>query len=238
VSDLYRELVARPAIPRTAVTLVRLRDYPEWSFEVGFSDDDPPLVVEIQIRPSMHLVPLGEDRVRVPGLSTAEVARRRSNGEKAAWVSRFDPTQGGITARWLRALPFGRVVDEARQSLIEQLESALDEAERGGDGYWGRMLEGDDRDWAVWAERFSSRPGRRGRSDLDYARIAQLYVAQDPKRPVADMAGILSLNSATVANLVYECRRRGLLSAASSGRAGGELTERARELLAVEGRGI
>lgn len=79
----------------------------------------------------------------------------------------------------------------------------------------------------------SERAGRRGRDDRFYARWAAEYVGAFSRsgHPVAEMASRHSLSPSQVRNLVHACRRRGMLTSAPSGRAGGELTARAIDLL-------
>jgi DNA-binding IscR family transcriptional regulator len=49
--------------------------------------------------------------------------------------------------------------------------------------------------------------------------------------PVAELAARHHLSASQVRNLVHACRNRGMLTASPPGRAGGELTGRAIELL-------
>jgi hypothetical protein len=89
-------------------------------------------------------------------------------------------------------------------------------------------------DWSgVDAER---RPGRRGRTDTYYARVARDYVElmeQGDQSPVATLARRKCLDAKTVSNLLGAARLRGLLTPPPRrGRAGGQLTEAARRLLA------
>jgi hypothetical protein len=79
----------------------------------------------------------------------------------------------------------------------------------------------------------SHRAGRRGRDDLYYARWAAEYADALTRsgNPVAEMAGRHHLSASQVRNLVHACRKRKMLTAAPPGRAGGELTARAIELL-------
>jgi hypothetical protein len=79
----------------------------------------------------------------------------------------------------------------------------------------------------------SERVGRRGRDDRFYARWAAEYadaLTRSPN-PVAEMAGRHHLSPSQVRNLVHACRNKKMLTAAPPGRAGGELTARAIELL-------
>jgi hypothetical protein len=79
----------------------------------------------------------------------------------------------------------------------------------------------------------SHRAGRRGKDDLYYARWAAEYADALTRsgNPVAELAARNHLSASQVRNLVYACRKRGMLTAAPPGRAGGELTARAIELL-------
>jgi hypothetical protein len=52
--------------------------------------------------------------------------------------------------------------------------------------------------------------------------------------PLKSLADELRLSASQVRNKLYEARRRGLLTKAPTGRAGGELTKRATELLATD----
>jgi hypothetical protein len=78
------------------------------------------------------------------------------------------------------------------------------------------------------------RPGRAGRTDLDYARVAAAYVAAlDDPAPVRKVAEQLHLSPSSVRDLLHEARshRRGLLTTLKRGKAGGALTPKALQLL-------
>lgn len=85
------------------------------------------------------------------------------------------------------------------------------------------------------------RPGRQGRSDEDYARLAAAYVDlidRGSRSPIRDLAEELRarggdwLADESVRQLIHAARARGLLSASPPGKAGGALTPIAIELLA------
>jgi len=82
------------------------------------------------------------------------------------------------------------------------------------------------------------RRGRRGRNDLDYAHIAQRYEQLCENENVDYVAQTLGeelhLNESTARTLVWKARKRGLLTEAKAGHAGGRLTDRARRLLDAE----
>ncbi len=83
------------------------------------------------------------------------------------------------------------------------------------------------------------RPGRRGRTDLDYAKLAQRYVALlDHHAPIRVLAQEEHLAESSVRVLIYNARQRGLLTSAEAGQAGGRLTDKAIRLLQAAGHAI
>lgn len=123
-----------------------------------------------------------------------------------------------ITARWLRDLPVGVIQEVARLGIVDRSTQV-------------RFLE--DSGWAETLRR-AARPGRGGRDDFYFASVAADYVAalrKNSRNPVAALASMRGVSPATVRNLVHEARRRGLLTPSLAGRAGGELTEKAKALL-------
>jgi hypothetical protein len=78
------------------------------------------------------------------------------------------------------------------------------------------------------------RTGRRGRPPKFYAEWAARYVAamRDSGPPLQRLALEYHFDPSSIRGFLYEARRRGLLTKAPPGRAGGELTARALELLA------
>ena len=76
-------------------------------------------------------------------------------------------------------------------------------------------------------------PGRPRLSDLYYAQVAAKYVARLPSRTArAELAAQLNLSSSHVGALLLEARKRELLTRPPTRRTGGELTAKARKLLA------
>lgn len=125
---------------------------------------------------------------------------------QAAYVGTPRP----LTARMLRRVPVGELQEVARASLASS-------ATIHSRSEWGRaFLE-------------TPRPGRRGRSDRDYAEVAALYVMRGHDVPA--LAKELGYSPSQVRNMLYTARRRKLLTAAPRGRAGGSLTDKAKELL-------
>jgi hypothetical protein len=92
------------------------------------------------------------------------------------------------------------------------------------------------------AARQPRRPGRGGRSDIYYAQAAQDYVAiinkggpgaRTPTKVLAQRAPFARLRNSEQAarDTIHAARVRGLLTRSQSGRAGGQLTEKAISLL-------
>ena len=79
-----------------------------------------------------------------------------------------------------------------------------------------------------------ARPGRRGRDDIDYAKLAQQYVNEvnsgNPK-PTKTLAETHHVSPSQMSQLINTARQRNLLTPAPKGRSGGELTEHAYALL-------
>lgn len=123
-----------------------------------------------------------------------------------------------LTSRLLRRVPLGEVQAVAARAITQLTERshAL--------GRWAQVL------------RDTPRPGKRGRPDRFYAELAADYCSQlgSSSTPVKDLADAVGYSESQIRNLLYEARRRDLLSSSPSGRAGGSLTTRARELLAAE----
>lgn len=162
------------------------------------------------------------------------------------------PDGGAISSRKLREIPIVRMQRAISQKVEEQAE--LDAAELDtlqvppGRPDLTRGVA-DRRAYltaraAAWPD-FTERPGRPGRPDVEYARVAALYVkcVRDDPRPIDALKSELDrlardplshLSKSSVRNLVSECRRRGLLTKVGQGRAGGQLTTKAKELLRAE----
>jgi hypothetical protein len=83
----------------------------------------------------------------------------------------------------------------------------------------------------------NQRPGKRGRPDVFYAGVAKRYVELliSSSAPTKDLADELGKPVTSTRDLLHQARQRGLLTSPSKGLAGGELTEKARELLTVPG---
>lgn len=130
---------------------------------------------------------------------------------------------GGVTTRLLRRIQLGVLLSWVKADVAAIGESL---AQFPRDGMLGSMLSA--------TQDFTSRPGRAGRDDYDYAVMADRYVAllnSGHLNAAAALAGQLHLSPSQVRNVLYEARRRDLLTKSPPGKAGGQLTDKARRLL-------
>jgi hypothetical protein len=124
----------------------------------------------------------------------------------------------GINYEALRAVQLGAIQRELSELLTAEVEGGWVPAE---------IVEGF---------RSNPRPGSRGRPHREYAAVAAMYVrllgtSKTPLRALVDELGP-GYTAAAVRAMLNRARKHGLLTSAPSGRAGGELTEKARALLA------
>lgn len=141
-----------------------------------------------------------------------------------------DLPAGGVTARLLRRVPLG----ELERSMRRRLHAVLTTSEAHVANEPRSQFMHDYLDALV---NVIERPGRRGRDDLQYARIAAMYVQildSGSSRPNAEAAAALHFSPSQFSQLIYRARQRGLLSPSPPGRAGGALTKKAIRLLEVE----
>ncbi len=142
---------------------------------------------------------------------------------------------GGLSTETLRAVKLGEHRHQAERELARFAGRIRrrwpDYDPFGPDGVLGR--HGITRE-AVTPS------GRRTRDERFYAGIAALYaeqVAAGSRRPVKAVAEAIGADPGYTRNLVEDCRKLGLLTAAKHGRAGGKLTAKARRLLRGARRG-
>lgn len=145
-------------------------------------------------------------------------------------VRRLSPSAPRLTGRIFREARVETVVMGVRQK-IEQAESP---------GPWGNPLKGmlamlDPTGQVDWTN--PRRPGRPRRTDLEVALIARRYVSAVTELggngAAGRVASELGLSKSTILGILNDARskKRGLLSRAPKGRAGGRLTEKATALL-------
>ena len=146
-------------------------------------------------------------------------------GTPTAWDDR------GLTARQIRRLHFEPALAEGR-SLVEQ---RIAESFPSGEAGWREYVKNLGAAMAANRRGKSAKPRRHGTwSDLDLARLAAEYVAAvgRSRKPVQELADEWNYAESRIKQLMREARHRGLLTETARRRAGGQLTERARELLA------
>jgi hypothetical protein len=124
---------------------------------------------------------------------------------------------GGLTARQLRRATLGDLTRGVSAGLVGRVMTAMAP----------EVTSTADDDEA------HPRPGRAGRDDHFYAIWAARYAerAAYTPRPIADLAQEHDRPPARLREYIAEARRRGLLTATTPGRSGGQLTDKARALL-------
>ena len=80
-------------------------------------------------------------------------------------------------------------------------------------------------------------PGKAGRPDIFYAKLAARYLqlVETTSSPTKHLAAEIHASQSQARDLIYEARRRRLLTKTVRGRAGGRLTDKAKRLLLAEG---
>lgn len=149
-----------------------------------------------------------------------------------------------LTARALRRLPIGAMDREARAAWEAKIRGArlTVSASVVATDADGRIVQSGSSEpqlapglaaYLTEATVNAARPGRRGRPDREYALIAGRYVELLGGGPGAArrLATEQNLSASQVRSLLYEARRRGLLTDAPRGREGGALTPKAIECL-------
>jgi hypothetical protein len=195
-------------------------DFPGWSFVVGFSPNGTP--AGFRMTPTVELPPHDPLTGRHDGLTALD------------WWVRWNmaPDAPALTARMLRSVPLGKLQAVARESWERRGENTARVYARNADRSPASAMAATLR---PVVDAMELRPGRRGRTDREYAALSTLYVASMADRvTLPELASSLHLSPGTLRNQLYEARRRGLLTAAPKGRSGGELTPKGRELLQKE----
>jgi hypothetical protein len=220
----------QPEPARRGESRVRIRSDPNDGFVMLDTPLDDDWLASYRFEPSEQGgVVLAEIRV-VPRQATATDARKVTKYlAPPPRAERPKPPQSDLTVRGLRRLRPGDARDVVEQELLAMA------AQRGED--FVAEWHGFERA-ALEAPR---RPGRRGHDDRFLAHVASVYavaIAAGSRRPIADAAERLReagqhYSRPRIRDLVFQARERGLLSAAAApGRAGGELTDAAKEILA------
>ena len=135
---------------------------------------------------------------------------------------------GGLTSRKMRETPFEACHGQLT-AIVATLEKKL-----------GARMWGPGSPWSQAGLQPTTSPGRRrgrpGHSDEYLARVASVYVKHASKREAMRCTGDeLDKGTEQARELVKLARRRGLLTPGIRGRAGGQLTQHARQLLGLPG---
>jgi hypothetical protein len=158
-------------------------------------------------------------------------------------MRRYDASSPRLTRRLVHAAPVDAIAAIARKELAASVavsQYVLDNRE----GVPITRQDGTTTPFdmpglrkfvqTVWSD--FKRPGRAGRSDVDYALLAREYVDEVRERGGLGAAKRVSashnLSVSQIRNVLYEAQRRGLKTPAARGMAGGQLTEKALRLLA------
>jgi hypothetical protein len=157
-------------------------------------------------------------------------------------VRRYSATSPRLTRRLVRDAPVDAIAVLARHALAEAVgvsQYMLDHLEgvqlTRQDGSTAPLeMPGLHKFVAVeWGD--FKRPGRAGRSDLEYASLAREYADEvrlaGGRGAAKRVAERHYLSVSQVRNLLYEAKRRKLKTGAAPGVAGGKLTEKALALL-------
>ena len=165
---------------------------------------------------------------RIPGGWLLGLRLRRERGLHAVDEVTFLAVPGNqtpFTTALLRQVPMGETVATAR-GLAADVHDVLAATAA---ARLHELLE-------PW--RIDARSARVVRDDVAYAALAARYVqlvARGSHKPVDDLAEELDLSPVTVSLRLREARHRDLLTAAETGRPGGELTDHAIAALARAG---
>lgn len=157
-----------------------------------------------------------------------------SSGLHAEWIAvvAAPDAPGPITARMMRAVAMGDLERRLRQSVDRWGTVAPD-------GPVGTAPHEPTRqrfDMARSTYELLHHPGRSGRPDLPYAEIAYAYceLLKSTAHPIPALADEWGVSRGRVRNMLNQARERGLLTSRGRGLVGGDLTEKAKEVLRGE----
>jgi hypothetical protein len=197
---------------------------PEFWVEAPLNED---WMVAYRLLPQQGLVIVGEVRI-YPFESKMRADPFRRKGEWSAHVLgiRARAPVGGLTAKLVRSISMKTPMADARDffdwifsraaahvPLFEALSKHLTRAS--------------------FRARRKSKRGRKSFSDEDYARVVSEYVllcSQKSFQPIKDIAKKLNAKPAKIRTMIFQARRRGLLTRIGPGRGGGSLTQKGKEL--------
>jgi hypothetical protein len=160
-------------------------------------------------------------------------------GPFPVWADEPSVNDPKVTARLLRKIPLGEMVDHARVQILNYRNEALRDAR-----VWRRLSDSEKRAlFYVESPKTlnARRPGRRGRSELEHAELALEYVrclTDSPRRPLKLLAERTGLDRRQLDGLLHQARRHGFLTSTSRGVSGGELTGKANKILEEHGESL
>lgn len=185
------------------------------------------VVAEVKVFPGGdRLHPLQPGRggyTRTPWIVT-----RMWSEEEGALEGTQMPT---ITTRMLRSIRLGEIVSTIRKELERQRLHPLER------DVWEEALgiaPGPSTLGEAFAEVLSHSPSRSRQKEEFLARLAQRYVAlvaTPSKHPRADLAVELGMSPSQVRDAIFRARAKGYLTRSNGPRAGGSLTQAARNVL-------
>lgn len=135
--------------------------------------------------------------------------------------------QSPVSGRAIRRIPLGELENSARETIRFELAVRVHSE-------FPAVAQSIGDDGAALRSSLSDRvrPGRRGRPDKAYASLAAEYVNRlGSGREVAELADAFGYSTSRMRNMLYEARRRGLLTRPPKGKSGGQLTPKALALL-------
>ena len=166
-------------------------------------------------------------------LFSIEVRPFSDEGARWPFDPRNRPAHGvDLTAQFLRALPLGQAIAAARAAISAKAVGAIETFEAVNAALHQPVEPGASVVRLAEGIHQSKRPGRRGRPDVELARLAARYVELLATGPgVPRLAKERLFTEAYVRALLGRARTRGLLTKAPPGRPGGALTDKALALL-------
>lgn len=219
-------------------------EWPDWCFTIGMTDEGDAVSFSMAPRDGWRFdrderkqqLEASRGWIHLVAASDSSVLDVPQFPSRSPWsyVKQTFPVRSQpITARLLRRVPIGELMEYASsqwreivEANVEVLEQEIQHLGDNAPAEYQERLRG-------WVSSLDRRPGRRGRPDQAYASLAALYVEKlgTTHAPVAELADKLGYSRSQVANLLYEARRRELLSWPPKGRAGGVLTPKGLQVL-------
>jgi hypothetical protein len=137
---------------------------------------------------------------------------------------------GGLPAHLLRKLKPGEALKLSKDKLGRLYDT------------WSRLYGTDGPEllapsWGSASKDLDLRPGRSGRPEEFWAKIAEAYVSAlqgGSRTPIRDLAEQFGCSPPRMRDLVFQARNKKFLTESTSGRSGGDLTHQARRVLGLK----